>query len=123
MEVYPQACIRCNKHFMRKAYFYKKLNTMNLTIPNSAFNFPNQTDVYHGKVRDVYSVGDKLVVVATDRISAFDHILPEPIPFKGQVLNKIAAHFLEATKDIVPNWVEAVPHANVTIGKKCEPLR
>ncbi len=96
---------------------------MNLTLPNSAFNFPNQTDVYHGKVRDVYSVGDKLVVVATDRISAFDHILPEPIPFKGQVLNKIAAHFLEATKDIVPNWVEAVPHANVTIGKKCEPIR
>lgn len=96
---------------------------MNTTLPNSAFNFPELSHVYHGKVRDVYSVKNKLVVVATDRISAFDHILPEPIPFKGQVLNQIAAHFLEATKEIVPNWVEAIPHANVTIGKKCEPIR
>lgn len=96
---------------------------MNTTIPSSDFNFPNQTNVYHGKVRDVYSLEDKLVIVATDRISAFDHILPEPIPFKGQVLNLIAAHFLEATKDIVPNWVENVPHPNVTIGKNCEPIR
>jgi len=96
---------------------------MNATLPESEFNFPNQTNVYHGKVRDVYSVADKLVVVATDRISAFDHILPEAIPFKGQVLNQIAAHFLEATKDIVPNWVENIPHPNVTIGKKCEPIR
>ena len=93
------------------------------TLPASNFNFPLQSDVYHGKVRDVYSVGDKLVIVATDRISAFDHILPEPIPFKGQVLNLIAAHFLEATKDLVPNWVESIPHPNVTIGKKCEPIR
>ncbi|MFT4968500.1 MAG: phosphoribosylaminoimidazole-succinocarboxamide synthase [Chitinophagales bacterium] len=96
---------------------------MNTTIPSSDFNFPNQTNVYHGKVRDVYSLEDKLVIVATDRISAFDHILPGPIPFKGQVLNLIAAHFLEATKDIVPNWVENVPHPNVTIGKNCEPIR
>lgn len=96
---------------------------MNATLPESNFSFPNQSHVYHGKVRDVYSVADKLVVVATDRISAFDHILPEPIPFKGQVLNQIAAHFLEATKDIVPNWVENIPHPNVTIGKECEPIR
>ena len=96
---------------------------MNATLPESNFSFPNQSHVYHGKVRDVYSVADKLVVVATDRISAFDHILPAPIPFKGQVLNQIAAHFLEATKDIVPNWVETIPHPNVTIGKECEPIR
>ncbi len=93
------------------------------TLSSSNFKFPNQSDVYHGKVRDVYSVGNKLVIVATDRISAFDHILPEPIPFKGQVLNLIAAHFLNATKDLVPNWVENIPHPNVTIGKKCEPIR
>jgi phosphoribosylaminoimidazole-succinocarboxamide synthase len=93
------------------------------TLSSSNFSFPNQSDVYHGKVRDVYSVGDKLVIVATDRISAFDHILPEPIPFKGQVLNLIAAHYLNATKNIVPNWVENIPHPNVTIGKKCEPIR
>lgn len=96
---------------------------MKATLASSDFNFPTQTDVYHGKVRDVYSLEDKLVIVATDRISAFDHILPEPIPFKGQVLNLIAAHFLEATKELVPNWVENVPHNNVTIGKKCEPIR
>ena len=93
------------------------------TLSSSNFKLPNQSDVYHGKVRDVYSVGNKLVIVATDRISAFDHILPEPIPFKGQVLNLIAAHFLNATKDLVPNWVENIPHPNVTIGKKCEPIR
>lgn len=92
-------------------------------INSTNFNFPNQKDVYHGKVRDVYFFEDKLVVIATDRISAFDHILPEAIPYKGQVLNQIAAYFLEATKDIVPNWVENVPHPNVTIGKSCEPIR
>ena len=92
-------------------------------IKSTNFNFPTQKDVYHGKVRDVYFFENKLVVVATDRISAFDHILPEAIPFKGQVLNQIAAYFLEATKDIVPNWVENVPHPNVTMGKSCEPIR
>jgi phosphoribosylaminoimidazole-succinocarboxamide synthase len=96
---------------------------MKATLSSSNFTFPNQTDVYHGKVRDVYSIGDQLAIVATDRISAFDHILPEPIPFKGQVLNLIAAHFLAATKDLVPNWVESIPHPNVTMGKKCEPIR
>lgn len=92
-------------------------------IRETNFNFPNQTNVYHGKVRDVYSIGDKLVVIATDRISAFDHILPKPIPHKGAVLNQIAKHFLDATKDIVPNWLLNVPHPNVSIGKKCEPVR
>lgn len=93
------------------------------TIKETNFNFPGQTEVYHGKVRDVYTIGDKLVVVASDRISAFDHILPKPIPHKGAVLNQIAAHFLDATKDIVPNWLLAVPHPNVSIGTKCEPVR
>jgi phosphoribosylaminoimidazole-succinocarboxamide synthase len=92
-------------------------------IKNTQFQFSGLKDIYHGKVRDVYFFKDKLAVVATDRISAFDHILPEAIPYKGQVLNQIAAYFLEATKSIVPNWVEEVPHANVTIGKNCQPIR
>lgn len=96
---------------------------MKRSLAESSFSFPNQGNVYHGKVRDVYTIGEKIVIIASDRISAFDHILPRAIPFKGQVLNKIAAHFLEATKTLVPNWVEALPHANVTIGKKCEPIR
>lgn len=90
-----------------------------LTATN--FCFKNQTGVYHGKVRDVYSVGDDtLIMVATDRISAFDVILPEGIPFKGQVLNQIAAQFLDATTDIVQNWKTATPDPMVTVGKKCE---
>tara|TARA_Y100000589_G_scaffold332344_1_gene392055 strand:+ start:26983 stop:27939 length:957 start_codon:yes stop_codon:yes gene_type:complete len=93
------------------------------SLQQTDFHFPNQTNVYHGKVRDVYFVDDKLVMVATDRISAFDHILPRPIPYKGQVLNQIAAKFLEATKDIVPNWVIAVPDPNVTAGIACEPFK
>lgn len=94
---------------------------MSSAIKESDFNFPNQTAVYNGKVRDVYSIGDKiLVMVASDRISAFDHILPKAIPFKGQVLNQIASMFLAATADIVPNWVEVVADENVTIGKKCD---
>lgn len=91
-------------------------------IKETNFKFPGQTGFYKGKVRDVYSFGEKLAVVVTDRISAFDVVLPKPIPFKGQVLNQIAAKFLEATKDIVPNWVIAVPDPNVTIGKRCEPF-
>ncbi len=94
-----------------------------MSIKETHFSFPQQTDFYRGKVRDVYFFDDKLVVVASDRISAFDHILPEAIPFKGQVLNRIALHFLEHTKDIVPNWLESSPHPNVAIGKKCEPIR
>lgn len=82
---------------------------------------PNQTNFYKGKVRDVYTIGDEnLVMVVSDRISAFDVVLPRPIPYKGQVLNQIAATFLDATEDIVPNWKTAVPLPNVTIGRKCE---
>lgn len=87
----------------------------------SKFNLPGQTAFYKGKVRDVYTINDNLMVmVVSDRISAFDVVLPRPIPYKGQVLNQVAAVMLEATKDIVPNWVKAVPLPNVTIGLKCE---
>ncbi len=92
-------------------------------IKDTNFNFPGQESVYHGKVRDVYFIKDKLIAVASDRISAFDHILPKPIPFKGQVLNQIAAYFLNATRDLCPNWLEATPDPNVSVGKKCEPIR
>ncbi len=88
------------------------------------FSFPNQTAFYKGKVRDVYSIGeDWLVMIASDRISAFDVILPRPIPGKGQVLNQIAAYMLEATKDICPNWLVDVPAPNVSIGKRCDPFK
>lgn len=90
----------------------------------SQFSFPGQTGFYRGKVRDVYSIGDQwLVMVASDRISAFDVILPRPIPFKGQVLNQIAAYMLNATKDICPNWLVRVPAPNVSVGKKCVPYK
>src|SRR5215813_5777642 len=93
-------------------------------IYRTDFHFPNQTNVYHGKVRDVYTIANKyLVMVASDRISAFDVILPRPIPYKGQVLNQIAAYMLNATKDICPNWLTSVPAPNVSIGKKCIPFR
>ena len=99
-------------------------NNMNNTLTETNFNFPNQTAFYKGKVRDVYSIGtDLLVMVASDRISAFDVVLPRGIPYKGQVLNQVAAHFLEATKDIVRNWVAAVPDAVVTAGIRCEPYK
>jgi len=87
------------------------------------FHFNGQTHKYQGKVRDVYTVDDKLVMIATDRISAFDVVLPRAIPYKGQVLNQIAALFLEKTQDIVKNWVMDVPDPNVTVGKKCEPFQ
>jgi phosphoribosylaminoimidazole-succinocarboxamide synthase len=100
------------------------LNNMNNTLTETNFNFPNQTAFYKGKVRDVYSIGtDLLVMVASDRISAFDVVLPRGIPYKGQVLNQVAAHFLDATKDIVRNWVAAVPDAVVTAGIRCEPYK
>ncbi|MEI6409850.1 MAG: phosphoribosylaminoimidazolesuccinocarboxamide synthase [Bacteroidota bacterium] len=92
-------------------------------IQSTHFQFPNQTAFYRGKVRDVYTVGDKLIMVASDRISAFDHILPRPIPYKGAVLNQIATYFLEATRDICPNWLLAAPDPNVAIGVRCEPVR
>ncbi len=92
-------------------------------IVESNYSFPNQTKVYKGKVRDVYTIQDNtLVMLVSDRISAFDVVLPKGIPFKGQVLNQIAAKFLDATADIVPNWKEACPDPNVTVGKKAEPF-
>nr|WP_223266553.1 phosphoribosylaminoimidazolesuccinocarboxamide synthase [Luteibaculum oceani] len=97
---------------------------MDTAIKNSNFNFHPEQSVYNGKVRDVYSLpNDKLVMVASDRISAFDVILPRPIPYKGQVLNATAIHFLKATEDICPNWFEKSPHPNVSIGKKANPFK
>lgn len=97
---------------------------MKNTLVTTDFKFPGQTKVYHGKVRDVYSIGeDILVMIATDRISAFDVVLPQGIPYKGQVLNQIAAKFLDATADIVPNWKLAVPDPMVTVGVKCDPFK
>lgn len=94
------------------------------TLTYTDFDFKGQKSAYHGKVRDVYDIDDKyIVMVATDRISAFDVVLPEGIPYKGQVLNQIAAGFLDATADIVPNWKVAVPDPMVTVGLKCEPLK
>ena len=93
-------------------------------IKETHFNFPKQTHFYKGKVRDVYTIDNQLLaMVVTDRISAFDVVLPQAIPFKGQVLNQIAAKFLAATQDIVPNWVMAVPDEMVTIGRICEPFK
>jgi len=94
---------------------------MATTLVTTDFHFPGQTAVYHGKVRDVYTINDDtLAVIATDRISAFDVILPKGIPFKGQVLNQIAAYFLKSTADIVPNWMLASPDPMVTVGIRCE---
>ncbi len=93
-------------------------------IKETNFKFAQQTAFYRGKVRDVYTIADKyLVMVASDRISAFDVVLPRPIPYKGQVLNQIAAQFLAATQDIIPNWVVTVPDPSATIGLKCEPFK
>ncbi|MCP4457034.1 MAG: phosphoribosylaminoimidazolesuccinocarboxamide synthase [Cytophagales bacterium] len=91
-------------------------------LTSTNFHFPNQLSKYKGKVREVYDFGDRLAMIATDRISAFDVVLPEPIPHKGQVLNQVAEIFLKATNDIVPNWFETSPHPNVSIGKKCDPF-
>lgn len=97
---------------------------MKNTLVTTDYKFEGQTHVYHGKVRDVYSIGkDDLVMIATDRISAFDVILPQGIPYKGQVLNQIAAKFLDATSDIIPNWKQATPDPMVTVGLRCEPFK
>lgn len=96
---------------------------MSKALVNTDFHFEGQKNVYHGKVRDVYNINDeKLVMVATDRISAFDVVLPEGIPFKGQILNQIASKFLDLTSDIVPNWKLSTPDPMVTVGTKCEPF-
>lgn len=97
---------------------------MSKALVEADFNFKGQTNVYHGKVRDVYTIGeDLLVMVASDRISAFDYILPKGIPFKGQVLNQVAERFLDETSDIVPNWKIATPDPVVTVGKRVEPFK
>ncbi|MCX6230047.1 MAG: phosphoribosylaminoimidazolesuccinocarboxamide synthase [Bacteroidetes bacterium] len=97
---------------------------MSNAITSTKFNFPNQKDLYIGKVRDVYNIGNKhLVMVVSDRISAFDVVLPKGIPYKGQVLNQIAAKALDATVDIVPNWKIAVPDPMVTVGRFCDPFK
>jgi len=93
-----------------------------MQVPEATFQFPNQISFYRGKVRDVYGIGDRLLMITSDRISAFDVVLPRLIPFKGQVLNQIASYFLQATQDIVPNWLLATPDANVAFGHKCEPI-
>src|SRR5215208_5297429 len=88
------------------------------------FSFPDQRKFYKGKVRDVYTIGNNwLVMIASNRISAFDVVLPRPIPFKGQVLNQIAAYMLSATKDICPNWLIDTPAPTASIGKKCNPFK
>ncbi|MBX9806393.1 MAG: phosphoribosylaminoimidazolesuccinocarboxamide synthase [Flavobacteriaceae bacterium] len=94
------------------------------TITTTNFNFPNQKSVYRGKVREVYNINDDLLVmVATDRLSAFDVVLPKGIPYKGQILNQIATKFMELTQDIVPNWLIATPDPNVAVGHLCEPFK
>jgi phosphoribosylaminoimidazole-succinocarboxamide synthase len=94
------------------------------TITTTNFNFPNQKSVYHGKVREVYNINDELLVmIATDRLSAFDVVLPKGIPYKGQILNQIATKFMELTQDIVPNWLIATPDPNVAVGHLCTPFK
>lgn len=92
-------------------------------IQTTNFKFPNQIGIYHGKVRDVYDLGDHILMIASDRISAFDHIQPKSIPYKGQVLNQIAAYFLREVEDIVPHWLLATPDPNVSYGLKCDPIK
>lgn len=96
---------------------------MRPALKETNFNFPGQKNLYKGKVRDVYEFDNKLLMVASDRISAFDVVLPEPIPYKGQILNQIAAEYLEATRHIVPNWLESTPDPNVSYGIKCDPFQ
>jgi len=94
-----------------------------LALKETNFTFPGQQAFYRGKVRDVYDVDGRFVSIASDRISAFDHVLPRAIPYKGQVLNQIAEHFLDASREIVPNWLQSTPDPNVSIGIRCEPIK
>lgn len=97
---------------------------MSTTINDTNFNFPNQKNIYKGKVREVYNINnDKLVMIASDRLSAFDVIMPKQIPYKGQILNQIAAKMMQETEDIVPNWILATPDPNVAVGYLCEPFK
>lgn len=111
----------CNS--IKGATFAETHNIMN-TITTTNFNFPNQKSVYRGKVREVYNINNELLVmVATDRLSAFDVVLPKGIPYKGQILNQIATKFMELTQDIVPNWLIATPDPNVAVGHLCDPFK
>ncbi len=125
--IFPQKFnLSTNSHvLLRKTVPGKPFITLAcLFLSMHNYQFPEQTAIYHGKVRDVYTIKqDWLVMIASDRISAFDVILPRPIPFKGQVLNQIAAIMLDATKDICPNWLVDTPCPNVSIGKKCVPFK
>jgi phosphoribosylaminoimidazole-succinocarboxamide synthase len=108
---------------MERSGIKQQHNIMN-TITTTNFNFPGQKSVYRGKVREVYNINDDLLVmVATDRLSAFDVVLPKGIPYKGQILNQIATKFMELTSDIVPNWLVATPDSNVAVGHLCEPFK
>lgn len=110
-------------HNKKLNQFRNNNNTMN-TITTTNFNFPNQKSVYHGKVREVYNINDDLLVmIATDRLSAFDVVMPKGIPYKGQILNQIATKFMQLTQDIVPNWLIATPDPNVAVGHLCEPYK
>ena len=110
--------MRCCK--LRHLFYFRTMEA----IKEINFNFKGQKGIYKGKVRDVYNINDEvLVMIASDRISAFDHILPKPIPYKGQVLNQVATHFMKATEDIVPNWIIAVPDPRAAIGHLCEPFK
>lgn len=115
---------QCTNNVLEALIFAAQLKSIMSTITDFKFNFPGQTNHYRGKVRDVYTLEDDLLVmVASDRISAFDVVLPKGIPFKGQVLNQLAAKFLKATEDIVPNWLIDSPDPNVSVGKRCQPFR
>ncbi|WP_295833360.1 phosphoribosylaminoimidazolesuccinocarboxamide synthase [uncultured Winogradskyella sp.] len=97
---------------------------MSNTIIDTNFNFPNQKNIYKGKVREVYNIdGNQLVMIATDRLSAFDVVMPKGIPYKGQILNQIATQMMKATEDLVPNWLVATPDPNVAVGHLCEPFK
>ncbi len=97
---------------------------MNNTIIDTSFNFPNQKSVYKGKVREVYNINnDLLVMIATDRLSAFDVVMPKGIPYKGQILNQIATRMMKDTEDLVPNWLIDTPDPNVAVGHLCEPFK
>jgi phosphoribosylaminoimidazole-succinocarboxamide synthase len=112
-----------NRLFLQKQQQYNTLPMSN-TITTTNFNFPNQKSVYRGKVREVYNINDDLLVmIATDRLSAFDVVLPKGIPYKGQILNQIATKFMELTQDIVPNWLIATPDPSVAVGHLCEPFK
>src|SRR5690606_11873978 len=118
-----------NTNFKQKTLNFKQFSTnikeLNMnTITSTNFQFPNQKSVYKGKVREVYNINDDLLVmVATDRLSAFDVIMPKGIPYKGQILNQIATRFMQLTQDIVPNWLTATPDPNVAVGELCEPFK